>query len=62
MAAKKLLVVFGGTGKQGGSVIKSILDDQKTAAQFSIRTITRDPSKPAAQALSARGVECAQVC
>ncbi|KAF3479620.1 NmrA family transcriptional regulator [Arthroderma uncinatum] len=58
MADKKLLVVFGATGKQGGSVINSVLGDEKAASQFSIRGITRDPSKPSAQALAKRGVEC----
>ena len=58
---KKILVVFGATGKQGGSVINSILDDPKSSAQFSIRAITRDPSKPSAQALTKRGVECVSV-
>lgn len=58
MTSKKILVVFGATGKQGGSVINSILEDPKSAAQFSIRAITRDPSKPGAQALTKRGVEC----
>lgn len=57
-ANKKVLVVFGATGKQGGSVINSILEDPKAAAQFSIRAITSDPSKPSAQALTKRGVEC----
>ncbi|KAF6241889.1 hypothetical protein HO173_000601 [Letharia columbiana] len=55
MAAKKILVVFGATGNQGGSVIKSILSDPKTAGEFKIRAITRDPSKPNAQALTAKG-------
>ncbi|EFR01094.1 hscarg protein [Nannizzia gypsea CBS 118893] len=58
MADKKLLVVLGATGKQGGSVINSILGDEKAASQFAIRGITRDPSKPSAQALTKRGVEC----
>lgn len=49
MAEEKILVVFGATGNQGGSVIK---------CQFKIRGITRDPSKPNAQALTAKGVEC----
>lgn len=62
MADKKLLVVLGATGKQGGSVINSVLGDEKAAAQFSIRAITRDPSKPSAQALAKRGVECVKVC
>ena len=58
MAAKKIFVVFGATGNQGGSVIDSILSDPKTASEFKIRGITRDPSKPNAQALTAKGVEC----
>lgn len=61
MADKKLLVVFGATGKQGGSVINSVLGDEKAASQFSIRGITRDPSKPSAQALAKKGVECVKV-
>ena len=58
MAAKKILVVFGATGNQGGSVINSVLQDPKTANEFKIRGITRDPSKPNAKALEKRGVEC----
>ncbi len=58
MSPKKILVVFGATGNQGGSVIKSVLADPKTASEFKIRAITRDPSKPSAKALEAQGVEC----
>lgn len=57
MSEKKTLVVFGATGIQGGSVIKSILGDSKAAAQFFIRAVTRDTTKPAALALKAQGVE-----
>jgi uncharacterized protein YbjT (DUF2867 family) len=57
MSEKKTLVVFGATGIQGGSVIKSILSDSKAAAQFFIRAVTRDTTKPAALALKAQGVE-----
>ncbi|KAL9009115.1 MAG: hypothetical protein Q9173_005827 [Seirophora scorigena] len=58
MADKKVFVVFGATGNQGGSVINSVLSDPAAAQEFRIRGITRDPSKPNAQALTARGVEC----
>ena len=58
MADKKIFVVFGATGNQGGSVINAVLGDSKTASEFKIRGITRDPSKPNAKALEARGVEC----
>ncbi len=61
MPDKKLLVVFGATGIQGGSVIKSVLGDPKAAHEFRIRGITRDPSKPNAKALIDRGVECVTV-
>ncbi|KAK4686160.1 hypothetical protein P7C73_g3972, partial [Tremellales sp. Uapishka_1] len=53
----KLVVIVGATGKQGGSVITAILDDNKAKAAFRIRGITRDASKPAAKALEAKGVE-----
>ncbi|KAL8709763.1 MAG: hypothetical protein Q9220_005549 [cf. Caloplaca sp. 1 TL-2023] len=58
MSDKKIFVVFGATGNQGGSVINSVLSDSAAANEFRIRGITRDPSKPNAQALTARGVEC----
>lgn len=61
MSDKKVLVVFGATGSQGGSVINSILNDSGASSQFKIRAITRDPSKPNALALKKRGVECVSV-
>lgn len=61
MSTKKILVVFGATGTQGGSVIDSILGDPKASQEFQLRGITRDPSKPNAKALAARGVECVTV-
>lgn len=53
----KLLAVFGATGKQGGSVINYVLNDPELSNEFKIRAITRDSSKPAAQALKQRGIE-----
>lgn len=53
----KILTVFGATGNQGGSVIKSILADPVLSKEFTIRGVTRDVSKPAAQALAAQGVQ-----
>ena len=61
MAAKKIFVVFGATGNQGGSVIKSVLSDAKASQQFQLRGITRDPSAPKAKALAEKGVECVPV-
>ena len=57
MSAKKLLVVFGATGAQGGSVVKSILGDPRTRGQWTVRGVTRDVSKPSAKALESLGAE-----
>jgi hypothetical protein len=57
----KLITVFGATGNQGGSVIQHILADPVLSKEFKIRGITRDPSKPVAQALAQRGVEVKSV-
>jgi uncharacterized protein YbjT (DUF2867 family) len=53
----KLIVVIGATGKQGGSVLASLLADSSASEQFKYRGVTRDTSKPAAQALAKQGVE-----
>ena len=58
----KLICVFGATGNQGGSVIKAILSDASLSKEFKIRGITRDVTKPAAQALTKQGVEMITVC
>lgn len=58
----KLITVFGATGNQGGSVIRSILADAILSKEFKIRGIPRDASKPAAQALLKQGVEVKSVC
>ncbi|KAE8148743.1 hypothetical protein BDV25DRAFT_168251 [Aspergillus avenaceus] len=53
----KVLAVFGATGNQGGSVIRSILADPVLSKEWKIRGITRDPSKPTAAKLADQGVE-----
>lgn len=58
---RKVLVVFGATGTQGGSVMRAILSDPDTSRQFKLRAITRDPSKPAALALAQQGAEVVKV-
>lgn len=54
---KKLLVVFGATGAQGGSVVQSILSDPKLKQSWAVRGITRDVTKPAAKKIEALGAE-----
>ncbi|XP_073414749.1 nmrA-like family domain-containing protein 1 [Dendrobates tinctorius] len=53
MANKKVLVVFGATGAQGGSVAAALLDD----GTFEVRAVTRDTSKPVAVKLKEAGAE-----
>ena len=53
----KLLTVFGATGRQGGSVVDYVLNDPELSKQYKVRGVTRDLSKPAAQALRQKGVE-----
>ncbi|OJJ46841.1 hypothetical protein ASPZODRAFT_131733 [Penicilliopsis zonata CBS 506.65] len=49
------IVVFGATGKQGGSVVESLLQ-----TTFHVKAITRNPASKNAQALSSKGVEVVQ--
>lgn len=58
----KIITVFGATGNQGGSVINSLLADPAVAAEYKVRGVTRDVSKPASQRLADRGVEMVPVC
>lgn len=59
--AKQTIVVFGATGKQGGSIVKAILADPKAASQFHVKAVTRDPTKGSAKALAALGAEVVAV-
>ncbi|KAL2857310.1 hypothetical protein BJY01DRAFT_202597 [Aspergillus pseudoustus] len=56
----KLITVFGATGQQGSSVIRTILQDEILSKEFRIRGISRDVSKPQAQTLLQQGVELVQ--
>jgi len=58
MADRKVIAVVGATGTQGGRLCKAILADPNGG--FSVRAITRDPSKPASQALASQGAEVVQ--
>ncbi|KAH7396268.1 hypothetical protein BKA66DRAFT_566766 [Pyrenochaeta sp. MPI-SDFR-AT-0127] len=53
----KLITVFGSTGNQGGSVVRAILNHPQLSKEWKIRGITRNPNKPDAQAMVAKGVE-----
>jgi len=49
-----LVVVVGAAGKQGSSVISALAASSKS---YRVRGFTRDPTKPAAKAVAAKGVE-----
>lgn len=53
----KLLVVFGATGQQGGSVVEQVINDPELSKEYRVRAVTRDPSKAAGKALAQKGVE-----
>ena len=57
----KIITVFGATGNQGGSVIKSILSDPVLSKEFTIRGVTRDVSKESSIALKNKGVQMVEV-
>ncbi|KAE8415646.1 hypothetical protein BDV36DRAFT_220920 [Aspergillus pseudocaelatus] len=50
---RKLITIFGGTGKQGGSVAHSLLQ----SPDFRVRVITRNPQSDASRKLAALGAE-----
>lgn len=57
----QIITVFGATGIQGGSVIRSLLFDPSLSKEFKVRGVTRDVSKPAAESLAKLGVEVVKV-
>ncbi|KAL6242147.1 hypothetical protein RBB50_011059 [Rhinocladiella similis] len=58
--AQKVITVFGATGNQGGSTASAIFNSPELSAKYKVRAITRDPTKPAAQALASKGAELAK--
>jgi uncharacterized protein YbjT (DUF2867 family) len=55
MADKKIIVVLGATGAQGGGLARAIVADPSSG--FTARAVTRDTSKDKAKALAAAGAE-----
>lgn len=61
MVDKKLIIVFGATGNQGGSVVQTFLNDPKLKSEWSVRGVSRNASSDSAQKLVAQGVEMVSV-
>ena len=55
MSQKKIIVVFGATGAQGGGLARAILNDPNS--EFAVRAVTRDPLSDNSKALAAMGAE-----
>ncbi|HEX9852082.1 MAG TPA: NmrA family NAD(P)-binding protein, partial [Woeseiaceae bacterium] len=52
---KKLIVVTGATGAQGGGLVRALLNDPKKT--FAVRAVTRNPQSPKALELKRLGAE-----
>lgn len=57
MATKKIITVFGATGKQGGSVAQTFLNDPKLKDAWAVRGVSRDISKDGSKKLAAQGAD-----
>jgi uncharacterized protein YbjT (DUF2867 family) len=51
---RRTVLVAGATGKQGGAVVRALLEQPQ---EWQVRGLTRKPDSPKAKALAARGVE-----
>ncbi|WP_316815101.1 NmrA/HSCARG family protein [Pedobacter nyackensis] len=55
MSQKKIIVIFGATGAQGGSLARAILNDSNS--EFAVRAVTRDTESDKAKELAKMGAE-----
>lgn len=57
MDQRKLFVIIGITGNQGGSVARTFLNDPEMRLKYRLRGISRDASSSRSRSFTARGVE-----
>jgi NmrA-like family len=57
----KVFVIFGATGKQGGSLLQYILNHPELSKTYRLRAVTRDATKHAAKEMAGKGVEVVEV-
>ena len=58
---RKILAVFGATGVQGGSLLRTVTTHPKLNGTHKVRALTRDASKTSAASLASQDVEVVQV-
>lgn len=56
-SSSPVIVVFGATGQQGGSVIRHLIASDKP---YQIKAVTRDPGSAASKSLAEQGVKLVQ--
>jgi uncharacterized protein YbjT (DUF2867 family) len=56
----KILTVFGATGSQGGSVVRTILNHPTLSLEYKIRGVTRTLTSDTSKALEGNAVEMIQ--
>lgn len=61
MSSKKIITVFGATGKQGGSIVQTFLNDPKLKDEWIVRGVSRKVDSEGAKKLSGQGVEIVAV-
>lgn len=52
--------MFGSTGNQGGSVVKTVLSNSDLTSKYALRGITRDTNSSKSETLTSKGVEMVQ--
>jgi uncharacterized protein YbjT (DUF2867 family) len=55
MSQKKIIVVFGATGAQGGGLVRAILNDRNS--EYAVRAVTRDVNSEKAKELARMGAQ-----
>lgn len=58
MASRRVITVYGATGTQGGSVVRSLI--QNKTHGFTVRGITRNTESERAKALASLGIDMVQ--